>query len=974
MLGEPLKVKMKTLLPLIFVSLVSFSAIATSDPVYGPQEENSCEIQTPFLPFTFDITKLYKTACDEKLYQKKEFYKLFKSEEEHQRDNKDRYCQCLSDVADGNILVSTRLNRLDDSEQVKAEIDEVKRGYFDRFYSVYDQMTMGASIQEKILKIDNTGDSETGVIGCSPESISTDIQTKIKENVPKQMSALSDLLSKSEAKLKHCKKKRKNCHQDEQVVQRIKLNMANLNAMDPCYVQLTVIKSRLLNSSKDGLLRETFEALNSENKRSVISQINGALNVENFNPTQCNYVVKSAMKKIDEAAEGAEELFEERKGQCGESDAICKVFEKKNTELANEIAKNFAANGPNDCFNRAEYMTFQSMPGKDLLNALASARNPADLLKLPARISSPLDASVTRFLRSNPIIAKMASNEKLRDSLGDKFKSFATKVQAKGTADTFKDYISFMKNDVKKILQDEPNVMKSTEAFVCKEMTDNFSAISIANDLPNIEDKQNYDDNLGSLFKQIDQCSKSTFNMSASTDIKTSLETSPIFNLGLSADEQNKDEKNFQDLKDKVCKGYAEACPTGDEKCRENFLSTTGAEQVPETMEPGATGSVDTSLLPETVSTVVNSDVIDTEISKEDIEKIRESTDKTKQDRNFWNWWHENIGSKLSNIVIATRGSEKKFRSTRAADARTFSHTPIPQSIGGGQAYSQQQHINSSNPGQIIPSYKKESDETSYFQSAKLKEGTKVTSAIQNYNSLSPVQKIANLQEAKSFMQQNGWPTDQIAGSGINEELKKANETLEEELEKSKKLENLNTSISKQSQGSSPSRSPSSVGPSTNFGSALPGVSAAPSRFSSSVKTAKFFKPINKKKTLNDVLVEINEQSALDIKEGVIDPKEFNGPQAADAELVVDNAEYFNLLTEDSVAMESFLKKELSGVDIGESKIITVASKSSVNPAPQLIFRVKHRADGGFDIQSVPPQVAVKRVSTLKSLQLQFKN
>jgi hypothetical protein len=965
----------------IFLSALSFATVFANDPVndpvygpvYGPQEENSCEIQGPFLPFTFDITKLYKTACDEKLYQKKEFYKLFKSDEEHEKDNKDRYCQCLSDVADGNILVSTRLNRLDDSEEVKAEIDEVKRDYFDRFYSVYDQMTMGASIQEKILKIDNTRDSAKGVIGCSPESISTEIQTKIKENVPLQMSALSDLLSKSEVKLKHCKKKRKNCHQDEQVVQRIKLNMANLNAMDPCYVQLTVIKSRLMNFSKDGSFRETFEALTSENKRSILSRVNGALDLENFNPTQCNFVVKSAMKKIDEATEGSEELFKERKGQCGESDAICNIFEEKNTELANEMAKNFAI-GKDDCFNRAEYMTFQSMPGKDLLNALASARNPAHLLKLPSRISSPMDALVTRFLRSNPIIAKMASNEKLRDSLGEKFKSFATKVQSKGTADTFKDYLSFMKNDVKNILQDEPDVMKSTEAFVCEEMTNNFSAISIANDLPNLEDKQNYDDNLGSLFKQIDQCSKSRFNMSASTDIKASLETSPIFNLGLSADEQNKDEKNFQDLKDKVCKGYAEACPTGDEKCRENFLSTTGAEQVPETMEPGATGSVDTSLLPETVSTVVNSDVIDTEISKEDIEKIRESTDKTKQDKTFWNWWHENIGSKLSNVVIATRGSEKKFRSTRAADARTFSHTTIPQSVGGGQAYTQQQHINSSNPGQVIPRYKKDSDEASYFQPAKLKEGSKVTSAIQNYNSLSPEQKISNLQEAKSFMQQNSWPTDKIAESGINEELKKANETLEEEIEKSKKLENVNTSISKQSQGASPSRSPSSVGAGGSFGPASSGSSAAPSRFSSSVKTAKFFKPINKKKTLNDVLVEINEQSSLDIKEGVIDPKEFNGPQSADAEIVVDNEDYFNLLVEDTVAMDSFIRKELSGVEIGESKIVSISSKTSVNPMPQLIFRVKHKKDGGFEIQSLPPQVAVKRVSTLKILQLQFKN
>jgi len=272
---------MKTLLSAFVLLLASHRGVVLADPIYGPLEENACEIQLPFSPFSFDIKNLYRTKCDEILHQKKEFYKIFTSEDEHKKDNKDRYCQCLSDVADGNILVSTRLNRLDDSEQVKDEIDKVKKDYFDRFYSVYDQMTMGASIQAKIFNIEEVGKSQEGTIGCTPKLISASIQSKISENVPKQTDALKKMLEKSESRLKICKKKHKNCQQLEKVKQRINLNIANLKSMDSCFVQLTVIKSELT-SSKDGLSKKRHETLSLEDKRIALKSINRMLDPEKF--------------------------------------------------------------------------------------------------------------------------------------------------------------------------------------------------------------------------------------------------------------------------------------------------------------------------------------------------------------------------------------------------------------------------------------------------------------------------------------------------------------------------------------------------------------------------------------------------------------------------------------------------------------------------------------------------------------------
>jgi hypothetical protein len=57
----------------------------------------------------------------------------------------------------------------------------------------------------------------------------------------------------------------------------------------------------------------------------------------------------------------------------------------------------------------------------------------------------------------------------------------------------------------------------------------------------------------------------------------------------------------------------------------------------------------------------------------------------------------------------------------------------------------------------------------------------------------------------------------------------------------------------------------------------------------------------------------------------------------------------------------------MKGMAIGESKIITIINASPNRPVPHMIFRIKAKADGSFDIQSVPSEVPV-RVATLKSL------
>jgi hypothetical protein len=122
-----------------------------------------------------------------------------------------------------------------------------------------------------------------------------------------------------------------------------------------------------------------------------------------------------------------------------------------------------------------------------------------------------------------------------------------------------------------------------------------------------------------------------------------------------------------------------------------------------------------------------------------------------------------------------------------------------------------------------------------------------------------------------------------------------------------------------------------------------------------------------KKGTFNDALNSIHEKSAMQILGGVVDPKEFTGPQQSAKDLIVDDPRKFEKLGEDPVLLEAFIKEKMKGMVVGESKIITIINASPNRPVPHMIFRIKAKEDGSFDIQSVPSEVPV-RVATLKSL------
>ena len=122
-----------------------------------------------------------------------------------------------------------------------------------------------------------------------------------------------------------------------------------------------------------------------------------------------------------------------------------------------------------------------------------------------------------------------------------------------------------------------------------------------------------------------------------------------------------------------------------------------------------------------------------------------------------------------------------------------------------------------------------------------------------------------------------------------------------------------------------------------------------------------------KKGNFNDALNNIHEKSSLTVLGGVIDPAEFIGPQQSAKDLIVDDPKKFEKLGEDPALLEAFIKEKMKGMAIGESKIITIINASPNRPVPHMIFRIKAKADGSFDIQSVPSEVPV-RVATLKSL------
>jgi hypothetical protein len=911
---------LKSVLFISFICLLNASIGWANDEL---QEEDSCEKNET------SVINLLKTSCDEILEETRNGI-TFRSEKRFNSQKNARYCECLIAQKDKNILISARLSQYDDADGVNLEkaINENKTQYFQRLDDVYEKMTVGAEVEKQILKIKS---DQKEFVGCTAERMSKDIKNKLNANSEKHIEAIDTIEKEYQKELSKCERKTPgNCEEVKKIIKRAQLNKSKLVSMPDC-LEVYAIGNQLRSS-------EDYKEMNSELSGFFIKS-------ESLSPQICQFYKKKISNELDKLETKFKASVSKRGTQCERQDLICRSIELKNNRIANKIETEFGTPKKNQCITRAEFEAFRSMPSKNLLAKFAESSNPAKLLDL-----TESDDEATNFLRSNPLIAKMATDSTLRGKIGRDLKRFAneTKQFERNDPRLFMAYLGYMKNDVAQLIDKKENRLNKTEAYICEELTNNFTAISLANDLPEIEKKQESDNE----FTKIDNCSRWQFNKSASSDLQESLKTSPIFNLGLDQKEKESLENEFESLNTKWCQGYEIACPDQNENCRENFLKQVKTPSASENKDE------DTGPIPSIVKALEDK-AIDPVISKEEIDSIRQSTDKNKQDQEFWSWWDQKIKPKLGQVSPAIKGDSEKLKFKEKSDSQIVSDEEefeneitkrVPQTSKTKNGFN-------SKPNLIAPGFSQARNDSSLplginsnIKSSLLRESTSSAKRTTNNNDASDGKK----------------------DEGLDEQEEKIKQKIDEESLQSAKLQNLDQKIKDEvtPKVEGPTRSPSSITPASSVSSAAGAQIQKRVIKNYSTKTRKITSQEAINRSRNDALIQINEKSSLKVKEGFVDSKEFKGPQSASMELIVEDEDYFNVISEDPKEMEKFLKKELVGLSVGESKIITVSSKSSDSSAFHYYLRVKHTQNGEFEIQSVPLELPVQRVSTLKALQI----
>ncbi len=723
-----------------------------------------------------DVTDLIKTSCNL---------------EPDSKSKQKLTCDCLENAKKENILVSVLSDK---SANPQEQLDAKKKEYKERFFDAYEKMLLQDSIQAKILQLPIIEKDEPKV-GCSAKTVSTGIKKKIELNGNKHLASLEKLQKDKQSRLEKCKKSACDQNQkllNEKVLTQIETNIKNLKkSMDPCELSMELLKKELT-KAKIQEMRDYFSLQNDFESLKRLSTIETPDSTIPNSEKTCDFVndfIKNTLTPFKQSKTiGAIVL----PGQCDKEEnetegdtTLCEVFNGINADLDKKLKDKYVTDS-NDCISNEEFETFKGMPGDEFMKELVKSKSPGDLLTIPQTTNSETEKQQINFLRSNPILAKLSRTNSFKKALGPLLQDLAKKqlVPNKSHKDKFNDYISFMKNDVTELLKGLE--VKKDELFVCDELAGNFSAIQIANDLTAWEKNPSNDTYTEKLNDAMISCNIPDFNEAATTDTGAYKKTSPLFTLGLSAEEQMEEEASFEDMKKDICKGYNPAFAAAscdgkmDDNCRANYLGT-----LPASVEIAnvTKGMIDTKM-------------INPHLTVDDINYASSKNDERKQDHEFINWWDQTIGSKLSKDVIAFKGEGDQFIADQKNNLEIASSTNVPDRFLSSNVVSApgivSPPVNSNQPdaqGQQIPEYSKDVEP---FDVSKLASATSAKEMIPKFESLPPVKQKESLTEFKEFNASQ--PNSPISQQSIDEEIAKVNNKIEGNIKEiSNKIEKISS-------------------------------------------------------------------------------------------------------------------------------------------------------------------------------------
>lgn len=679
-----------------------------------------------------------------------------------------------------------------------------------------------------------------------------------------------------------------------------------------------------------------------------------------------NQVRVAAMKTVNSVAANMVGRMSDIKIKDCKSDKLCQSFEDTNNNALSALQENFQQDG-NNCVTYPEFLLRKGMPGSDFMQELSSMppESIADFLTTPKVLKTKADKQRLKFLRSNPIVAKLAIDPANRKVMAQALQNFSKGVADKPYSKRLDDYLNFMKTTVKDLMKNED--YKSQQQYICKRMINSYTAIQVATDLPPLKE----DLAAFPLTSAIRDCKIELNNAVSQTSTIESLEMNDLFreveDLTGDAGPEKSDEERFEEVNKKKCVGYSDflkTCNQDIESCRQEFLSKNKE-------------NLDEQKVYEKWKTITNPENIN-------FNRVANESRSSYQDDSFKRWWTKKVGSKMSKDPFPYKGEEAEFSYDQKMNEAKMASTEVPSSFKSSefdapkeqapvaQASAPVQPV--TNPGQIIPSYSTQP----IFDPSKLVPGQSVTKAITNFNELPSMQKIEGLKEVQEYVKEK---KDSFEESDLEEKLAETNEKIAEEKAHQEEIEKklaqnkthrgtqptFNTAVNQTNHAPTVGNTGgSSATSSTSFGRAN-GLSNTSGGFGAVNDALK-----NKEEVSNRNPASIKEPVDLTIKTGVVAPEELKGKIEIQAELTAASSSEFVSISQNITDLEKYLEANLDKKDIGQGKIISIVNPGTQGPVQHLIFRVNVE-NGKYVVQSMPANVKVQRSSTLDRLKLNLK-
>lgn len=582
---------------------------------------------------------------------------------------KEKFCRCVRAEAENNVFVKINLTNQQDIDD---KIEKNQINYTEKFVSVYSQMTIEADLQEQVLGL-NTHPPGSQIANCPPKKFAEDVKINSEAHFAAQTELLNKMLNERITAHKECedwvkKKQAKGKGNDDSVkdrigkcsklkdsIETIKLNIPNkedeIKKSDyGCGESASRLTKIALKTRLDIALAYYIEIKN-KTKETATREMLKNLDIEGCfkagnSPVEMASIFLVGFDEEYSAAGGVTNREAQCDGLTDGTKELCIALENTNTSLADDLKKLYKFKPESECISFSEFKTFKGMPEPELLNAFTHASRffSTDLLDTPENDSTELKKQRLNFLRANPLIAKVAQNDESRAKLGSMLKKLGKSLEGKNDFQKFNEYLKFMKDEKSglKSLLITPEA-QSTEMYICSQLTQNFTAIQVSNDLPQVEpdkDEDAFEVNL----RKIKSCQLDEHNANTVTKLEETLQASPIFLLAPKDVEESK--KNLQDefkaFKGQYCQGYQAkiAGYTGTpEERRQKFLAQSPFNGYKEAFdENGITGG-------------------GTNI---DWNEARRSTSESRHDKvgqKIWNLNHPRSG----NSPVMLKGQEDQF-------------------------------------------------------------------------------------------------------------------------------------------------------------------------------------------------------------------------------------------------------------------------------------------------------------------------